>query len=281
VVERKASHPKGNPAKPGPPKDHFEKHLDAPCPHHKVFVKHALKDCQLIKNYINDTLKPRAADPPKKGGPSPDNGDGVGAMYLGEDGATHMIFGGSPTRPLRCCEKLIWREVFNVDTMKPSYLRWSKVLITFNRKDHPDHVPQPGSYPLVLAPLFKSKWIHKVLMDGGSGINMLFASMLDDMGIPRSQLRPSNALFHRVVPEMEALPIGQIDLPVTFRDLRNFRTKILTFEVVGFSGKYHTILGRLAYAKFMVVPNYTYLKLKIHDLMGIITAGTTYQHAFD
>jgi hypothetical protein len=40
--------------------------------------------------------------------------------------------------------------------------------------------------------------------------------------------------------------------------LRNFRTETFTFEVVGFSGTYHAILGRPAYAKFMVVPNYTY-----------------------
>jgi hypothetical protein len=53
---------------------------------------------------------------------------------------------------------------------------------------------------------------------------------------------------------MEALPIVQIDLPVTFRDLRNFRTKTLTFEVVGFSGTYHAILGRPAYTKFMLGP---------------------------
>jgi hypothetical protein len=45
-------------------------------------------------------------------------------------------------------------------------------------------------------------------MDGGSGINMLYASMLDDMGIPWFQLRPSTAPFHGVVPRMEALPIG-------------------------------------------------------------------------
>jgi hypothetical protein len=35
---------------------------------------------------------------------------------------------------------------------------------------------------------------------------------------------------------MEALPIGQIDLPVTFGDLQNFHTEIITFEVVGLSG---------------------------------------------
>jgi hypothetical protein len=109
--------------------------------------------------------------------------------------------------------------------VKPSYLKWSKVLITFDRKDHPDHVPQPGSYPLVVAPLFKSKRVHKVLMDGGSRINVLYASTLDDMGITWSQLRPSTAPFHGVVPRMEALPIGQIDLPIAFSDLRNFRTE--------------------------------------------------------
>jgi hypothetical protein len=68
---------------------------------------------------------------------------------------------------------------------------------------------------------------------------VLYASTLDDMGIPRSALRPSMAPFHGVVPGIEALPLGQIDLPVTFRDVRNFRTKTLTFEVVGFSRTYH------------------------------------------
>jgi hypothetical protein len=97
-------------------------------------------------------------------------------------------------------------------------------------------------------------------MDGGSGINVLYASTLDDMGIPRSALRPSTAPFHGDV---------WIYLPVMFGDVRNFRTETLTFEVVGFSGTYHAILRRPAYAKFMVVPNYTYLlmvdyRIKVH-----------------
>jgi hypothetical protein len=62
--------------------------------------------------------------------------------------------------------------------------------------------------------------------------------------------------------------------------LRNFRTKTLTLEVVGFSGTYHAILRRSEYAKFMAVPNYTYLKLNIPSLKGIITVGTTYQRTF-
>jgi hypothetical protein len=109
---------------------------------------------------------------------------------------------------------------------------------------------------------------------------VLYASTLDEMGIRRSALRPSTAPLHEVVPGIKAFPLGQIDLPVTFGDVRNFRTETLTFEVVGFSGKYHAILGRPAYAKFMVVPNYTYLKLKIPGSKGIITIGPMYQRAF-
>jgi hypothetical protein len=78
---------------------------------------------------------------------------------------------------------------------------------------------------------------------------------------------------------MEALPIEQNVLPVTFGDLQNFRTETLTFEVVGFSGTYQAILRRPVYVKFMIVPNYTYLKLKILSPKGIITVGITYQRA--
>ena len=51
--------------------------------------------------------------------------------------------------------------------------------------------------------------------------------------------------------------------------------------MVGFKGTYHAILGRLCYAKFMAVPNYTYLKLKMPGPSGVITIESTYKHAYD
>jgi hypothetical protein len=56
---------------------------------------------------------------------------------------------------------------------------------------------------------------------------------------------------------------------------------MLTFEVMGFRGAYHAILGRPCYAKFMAVPNYTYLKMKMPGPNGIITVGSSIEHAFD
>jgi hypothetical protein len=105
-----------------------------------------------MKNYVKSTLKTKTADYPNKQGPSHDNDDGAGAMFPSEDEVVHMIFGGSPARPSRQRKKLIRREVMNADVAKPSYLKWSEVPITFNRKDHPDTVPQPGSNPLVVDP---------------------------------------------------------------------------------------------------------------------------------
>jgi hypothetical protein len=51
--------------------------------------------------------------------------------------------------------------------------------------------------------------------------------------------------------------------------------------VVGFRGTYHAVLGRPCYAKFMAVPNNTYLKLKMSGPNGTITVGSTCRHAYE
>jgi len=95
-----------------------------------------------------------------------------------------------------------------------------------------------------------------VLMDRGRGFNIMYSETLDAMGIDWSRIRPSCAPFRGIVPGKQAVPIGHIDLPVTFEDRPNFRMETLTFEVVDFCHAYHAILGRPCYAKFMAIPNY-------------------------
>ena len=69
-------------------------------------------------------------------------------------------------------------------------------------------------------------------------------------------------------------------MPVCFGTAANFRKEALTFEGVGFLGTYHTIVGRPGYAKFMAIPNYTYLKLKMPRPKGVITVSSSYEHAY-
>jgi hypothetical protein len=87
-------------------------------------------------------------------------------------------------------------------------------------------------------------------MDGGSSLNILYAHTLRLLGIGLDQLRPSTMPFHGVAPGKRVQPLGQIDLSVWFGTPCNFRKEMLTFEVVGFLGAYHAILGRPCYAKF-------------------------------
>jgi hypothetical protein len=50
----------------------------------------------------------------------------------------------------------------------------------------------------------------KVLMDGGSDLNIIYANTLNMMGIPQSSLHPYNMLFFGIMSTKEAIPLGQI-----------------------------------------------------------------------
>ena len=76
-------------------------------------------------------------------------------------------------------------------------------------------------------PIIGTKRLTKVLMDGGSGLNIMYAETLDAMGIDQSRVRPTGAPFHGIVPGKQAISLGQIDLPVTFGDSTNYRTETL------------------------------------------------------
>jgi hypothetical protein len=168
-----------------------------------------------------------------------------------------------------------------VKVAAPVYLDWLDKPITFDQGDHPDCVPSLERYPLVVDPVIGNTRLNKVLMDGGSSLNIIYAETLELLGIDLSTIRAGAAPFHRIVPGKRVQPLGQLDLPVCFGTPSNFRKETLTFEVVGFRGTYHAVLGRPCYAKFMVVPNYTYLKLKMLGPKGIITVGSTYRHAYE
>jgi hypothetical protein len=70
--------------------------------------------------------------------------------------------------------------------------------ITFSREDHPNRIPNPGQYPLVVDPVIGNARFSKVLMDGGSSLNILYAHTLRLLGIGLDQLRPSTTSFHGV-----------------------------------------------------------------------------------
>jgi hypothetical protein len=71
-------------------------------------------------------------------------------------------------------------------------------------------------------------------------------------------------------------------LPVTFAATReNYRTEYIKFEVADFETSYHAILGRPAITKFMVVPHYTYLVLKMPSPADVLSLQGDLKISFD
>ncbi|XP_066354723.1 uncharacterized protein [Miscanthus floridulus] len=77
------------------------------------------------------------------------------------------------------------------------------------------------------------------------------------------------------------MPLGQITLPVTFGTPSNYRTEFIKFEVADFESSYRAILGRPALAKFMAIPHYPYLLLKMPGPNGVLSLQSDLKRAFD
>jgi hypothetical protein len=66
-------------------------------------------------------------------------------------------------------------------------------------------------------------------------------------------------------------------MPVTFETPENYRIEFLRFEVARFDCGYNTIIGRPGLAKFMAIPHYSYMILKMPGPQGIITVHANFQ----
>jgi hypothetical protein len=119
--------------------------------------------------------------------------------------------------------------------------------------------------------------IRRVFMNAGSGINLIYARTLKAMCISWENLKPTDCSFHGIVPGAANYPLGKIELNVCFGSSSNYRREKLEFEVMNWPSQYHTILGLPAFAKFMAVPHYAYLTLKIPGPNGTITVQGSFK----
>jgi hypothetical protein len=99
------------------------------------------------------------------------------------------------------------------------------------------------------------------------------------LGVHLKELHESDTPFFGIVPTEGEYPLGHIYMPVTFGTPENYRTEYLRFEVANFDCGYNAIIGRPGLAKFMAIPHYTYMILKMPGPQGIITVRADFQGA--
>ena len=112
------------------------------------------------------------------------------------------------------------QEVNTIIPAVPEYMHWSERPISWTREDHPAVMPNPGGYALVLDPTIvaakRTCKFSRVLIDGGSSINILYRDTMTKLGLEAKDLEPSRTVFHGTVPGLSCSPIGRIRLDVLF-----------------------------------------------------------------
>jgi hypothetical protein len=116
-----------------------------------------------------------------------------------------------------------------------------------------------------------------VLVDGGSNINVTFPRTLQALGVAIKDLTKLDTPFFGIVSIEGEYPLGHIYMSVTFGTPENYRTEFLRFEVACFDCGYNAIIERQGLAKFMAIPHYPYMILKMPGPQGIITVRTDFQ----
>jgi hypothetical protein len=215
---------------------------------------HTTEQCYQLRQALKDSPDPRHPHD-KKGKKKADKGNDD---FQEPDRTVNVIFGGLPTKR---SQKATRREVVNMEPAVPTPPRWSEVPITFSRTDQWTSFSEPGRFSLVLKPVVAGSRLNRILIDGGSGLNVLFTKTSKKMKLDITHmLTKSTSPFYGIVPGNAAIPLGSVVLPVTFGETReNYHTEYIKFEVTDFETSYDAILGKPAIAKFIAVPHYTYL----------------------
>jgi hypothetical protein len=256
--------------------------LDAQCLYHKD-MRHTLRKCRDFKHSIGhgrpfQPLPP----PPSRGGPGEpwqpqQEEEGGGGAFPRVDREVNVIFGGHGSQENKRQQKLNDRQILVATTSPPAPYRWSEHPITFTRADQWLNFDHPGKYPLLVDPVIRESRVKKVLVDGRSSINVTFPRTLQGLGVHLKELHESDTPFFGIVPTEGEYPLGHIYMLVTFGTPENYKTEFLRFEVANFDCGYNAIIERPGLAKFMAIPHYTYMILKMPGPQGIITVHADFQ----
>jgi hypothetical protein len=126
-----------------------------------------------------------------------EGGDKSGAQdFQDPKNVINVIFGGNGGFPSKHAQKLTLHEILSVEPATTWPLRYSKVLISFSRDDQWTSFSELAKFPLVLDRVVAGSQLTRLLINSGSGLNLLFASTLKKMGLDISKmLTPSKAPF--------------------------------------------------------------------------------------
>ena len=113
-----------------------------------------------------------------------------------------------------------------------------------------------------------NKTIHRVLIDNGSSVDIIFASAFDKIGIGREKLEPVSTHLRGFSGE-KVLPVGSIQLMLTLGDLPCQATTTTRFLVVDAPSAYNMLLGRPSLNATKAIPSAYHMMIKFPTISEV------------
>ena len=149
----------------------------------------------------------------------------------------------------------------------PKIARRESPIIGFLEEDA-RRLHHPHDDALVVSIQIEDYNMHRVLVDNGSLVDILYYPTFQQMGIGRERLIPTNAPLVGFG-GTRVLPLGAITLSVVVGDYPQQITKDVTFLVVDCSSAYNAILGRPTLNSWKAVTSTYHLMIKFPTNYGV------------
>ena len=126
----------------------------------------------------------------------------------------------------------------------------------------------PHDDPLVIRVVVANKTIHRVLVDNGSSIDIIFASAFDKMGIGREKLELVSTHLRGFSRE-KVLPLGSIQLVLTLGNPPCQATMAVRFLIVDAPSAYNMLFGRPSLNAIKAIPSTYHMMIKFPTISGV------------
>ena len=139
--------------------------------------------------------------------------------------------------------------------------------ITFSDSDL-EGCQHPHDDPLVVRAIVANTTVHRVLIDNGSSVDIIFASAFEKMGIGREKLEPVNTHLRGFSGE-KVLPLGSIQLVLTLGEPPCQATTTARFLIVDAPSVYNMLLGRPSLNAIKAIPSAYHMIIKFPTMHGV------------
>ena len=148
-----------------------------------------------------------------------------------------------------------------------SKLPWLDTTITFSDSNL-EGCQHPHDDPLVIRVIVANKTVHRVLIDNGSSVDIIFALAFEKMGIGMEKLELVSAHLLGFSGK-KVLPLGSTQLVLTLGNPPCQATTAVKFLIVDAPLAYNMLLGRTSLNALRVVPSAYHMVIKFPTENGV------------